>query len=114
MKNFLVALGEKFVDPQEEGLFLGVNRVLGLDHNSGKGEASFLEVDARLVGDAIDSGRVVTEAPVGSIGASTCDQIVENFLLQLGPNSVDKQKNTLCLGFGVPELTPGLASDAAA
>jgi len=25
MKNVLVALGEKFVDPQEEGLFLDVN-----------------------------------------------------------------------------------------
>jgi len=71
-------------------------------------------VDARLVGDAIDSGRVVTKAPVASIGASTCDQIVENFLLQLGPNSVGKQKNSLCLGFGVPELIPSSASDATA
>jgi len=71
-------------------------------------------VDARLVGDAIDSGRVVTEEPVGSTGASTCDQVVKKFLLQLGPNGVGKQKNALHLGFGVPELIPGSASDAAA
>ena len=114
MKKILVVLGEKFIDPQEEGFFLDVNRVLGLDHNSGEGEASFLEVDARLVGDAIYSSRVVTEAPVGSTGASICDQIIENFLFQLGPNGVCKQKNVLHLGFGVPGLIPGSASDATA
>jgi len=71
-------------------------------------------VDARLVGDAIDSGRVVTKAPVSSIGASVCDQIVKNFLLQLGPNGAGKQKNALYLGFGMEELFAGPASDTAA
>jgi len=45
-------------------------------------------VNACLVGDAIESGRVVMKAPVGSTGASARDQIVENLLLQLGPNGV--------------------------
>jgi len=71
-------------------------------------------VDACLVEDAIDSGRVVMEAPVGSSGTSICDQIVENFLLQLGPNGVGKQNDALYLGFGVPELIPSSASDATA
>ena len=114
MKNVLVALGEKFVDPQEEGLCLDVNGAPGLDDDSGDGEASFLEVDARLVGDAIDSSSIVTKAPVGSSGASMCDQIVQDFLFHLGPNGVGKQENALCLGLGVPELIPSSASDAAA
>ena len=71
-------------------------------------------MNARLVRDTIDSGRVVTKAPVGSIGTSTCDQIVKNFLLQLGPSGVGKQKNALCLGLGVRELIPSSASDTAA
>jgi len=88
--------------------------VLGLDQNSGEGEASLLEVGAHLVGNAIDSGMVVMNAPVGGIGASMCDQIVQNFLLQLGPNGAGKQENALDLGFGVEELIAGPAGDAAA
>jgi len=88
--------------------------VLRLDHDSGNGEAS-LAVDACLVRFTIDSCcRVVTKAPVGGIGVSTCDQIVQHFLLHLGPNRVGKQENALCLGFGMEELSAAPASDAAA
>ena len=70
-------------------------------------------MDARLVRNSIDSGRVVTKAPVSGISASIGDQIVQNFLFHLGPNGVCKQENTLDLGFGVAELFAGSASDAA-
>jgi len=76
MKNVLVVLGEELVDPQEEGLFLDVNRAPGLDDNSGNGEAGFLPVDACLVRFSIDSSRIMAKAPMGGIGTSTCDQIV--------------------------------------
>ena len=71
-------------------------------------------MDACLVRFTIDSCRVVTKTPVGGVGASICDQIVQDFLLHLGPNGVGKQENALCLGFGMEELIAGPASDAAA
>jgi len=58
--------------------------------------------------------RVVTEAPMSGVGASTCDQIVQHFLLHFGPDGVGKHKNTLCLGLGMEESSVGPASDAAA
>jgi len=54
------------------------------------------------------------KAPVGGIGTSICNQIVQYFLLHLGPNGVGKQEYALYLGFGVKELSTGPASDAAA
>ena len=62
-----------------------------------------LAMDACLVRFTINSGGVVTKAPVSGIGASICDQIVQNFLLHLRPNSVGKQENALDLGFRVEE-----------
>jgi len=51
---------------------------------------------------------------VGGVGASICDQIVQYFLLHLGPNVVGQQENALYLGFRMKELNADPASDAAA
>jgi len=80
-KNILVVLGEKLVDPQVEGFLLDQKFMLGPDENSGNDEASFLAMDAGLVGFPIDSSRVVTKAEMGGIGTSACDQVIQYFLL---------------------------------
>jgi len=41
-----------------------------------------------------------------------CDQIVQHFLLHLGPDGVGKHENALHLGFGIEELSASPASDA--
>jgi len=56
----------------------------------------------------------MTKAEMGGVGASACDQIVQHFLLQFGPDGVGKLKNLLHLGLGVEESIAGPASDAAA
>jgi len=42
------------------------------------------------------------------------DQVVQNFLLQFGPDSVSKHENALDLVLGMEKSVPGSASDAAA
>jgi len=86
----------------------------GLDHDSGNGESSFLVVDAGLVRFSIDSVLVVGQAEMCGSGASVGDQIVQYFLLQVGPDSVSKHKNFLYLGLGMKESIAGPTSDAAA
>jgi len=49
VENVLVVLGEKCIDPQEEGRFLDVNQMPGLDLDSDDGDISFLAVDDGLV-----------------------------------------------------------------
>jgi len=113
-KDILVVRGEKLVDPQEEGLFLDRKFIPGLDENSGDGEASFLAVDAFLVGFSIDSSRVMMKAEMSGVGASIGNQILQYFLLHFGPDGVGKQKNIMYLGLGVKESIAGPASNAAA
>jgi len=99
-KDILVVLGEKLVDPQEEGLFLDRKFIPGLDENLGDGEASFLAVDAFLDRFSIDSSTVMTKAETSGVGASTGDQILQYFLLHFGPDGVGKRKSILHLGLG--------------
>jgi len=115
-KLSLLYLEQKLVDPQEKGLFLDRKFILGLDKNSGNGEASILAVGACLVRFSMDASRVMTKAEMSGVGTSVCDPIIQHFLLHFGPDSVGKQKNVLHLGLGVlvKEIIAGPASNAAA
>jgi len=86
----------------------------GLDLDSGDGGISFLAVDEGLVRHSIDSIVVVTKAPMSSLDASMGNQVVQNFLLQFGLDSVSKHENALDLALGVEKGISGPASDAAA
>jgi len=53
------------------------------------------------------------KAPVSGVGASICDQVVQDFLLHFGPDGGGKHENALYLGLRVEESSASPASDAA-
>jgi len=104
----------ELIDPRMESHFLDPKFILGSDKNSGNGEASFLAMDACLVRFLIDPSRVVTKASMSGIGASVCDQVIQHFLLQFGPDGVGKHKKVLDLGLGMGKGMTSSSSNAAA
>jgi len=112
-KEIFVALAEELVGPHMESHLIDPKFVLGLDKNPCDGEADLLAADACLVSFTICSSWVVTKTGMSGIVASMCDQIIQNFLFQGGPNGVSRHENIRDLGLGVLTGILGSPSDVA-